>query len=340
MSRDLFPIVEDGKLAYIKKDGSLVLETSFEEGGAFREGLAYFGLHGKLGFMDTSGNSVIPPQFDLPGSFNEGFSVAGVKEIADKPTWKVGVIDRSGMYVIGPEYEAVTPCSHGIVGLHKKIIGETQYVRLSDLHVVCISESPTTNRFSEGLLSISDRETGRWGFRDTSGNWVVKPRYTLTGTFSEGLASADLYKKGKELTGFIDRFGNEVIPFKFSCFRSRFSEGLATFFIEDRRRGDVAGAIDSKGDVVIEPRFESLGDFREGMATYQAFGKDGFGYVNKVGKEVIPARFDVARDFWGGLAWVREWDSNGFSGYINTDGEWVWKVLSSKLKSWPRIGIE
>ena len=340
MSHDLFPIIREGHLAYMGADGQVRLELPFDHGGFFHEGLAYFSLKGKIGFIDIVGNVVIPAQFDLALRFYEGYSVAGIKVKAERTAWKLGVVDRSGKYVIEPQYESITSCSSGIVGVQQFITREVRYLRLPGLEQVCVSEMPMNRRFSDGLLGIPDPKTRKWGFVDTTGKWTVEPSYALTGIFSEGLASADIRKKGKELTGFIDSQGKTVIPFQFRCFRSKFSEGLASFFVEDPQRGDMVGAISKTGEVAIQPRFKLMREFHEGMAVYEPFGTEGYGYIDKTGKEVIPARFDIARDFSGGLAWVREVGDGGFSGYIDKGGEWVWKTPSVKLKDWPLIGVD
>ena len=62
------------------------------------------------------------------------------------------------------------------------------------------------------------------------------------------------------------------------------------------------GFIDKSGKVVIEPQFDDVGAFIEGLAWVKKDGK--WGFIDKSGKVVIEPQFDGAGDFSEGLAWV------------------------------------
>lgn len=67
------------------------------------------------------------------------------------------------------------------------------------------------------------------------------------------------------------------------------------------------GFIDKTGKFVIEPIFESVGDFHNGMAKFQYEGK--WGYINKDGYIVIEPQYDEADGIFSeGLAWVQKGD--------------------------------
>jgi len=60
------------------------------------------------------------------------------------------------------------------------------------------------------------------------------------------------------------------------------------------------GFIDKSGKVVIEPQFDDVGGFCEGLA---AVGKDGkLGFIDKNGKMVIEQKFDWVGDFCEGVS--------------------------------------
>src|SRR5260221_669420 len=65
-------------------------------------------------------------------------------------------------------------------------------------------------------------------------------------------------------------------------------------------KGGKFGFIDKTGKLVIQPKYESAGDFSEGLASVSIEGK--FGYVDANGKEVIPFQFDAASAFSEGFA--------------------------------------
>jgi len=75
--------------------------------------------------------------------------------------------------------------------------------------------------FSDGLAAAKGK-SGRWGFIDRTGKFVIPERFEQAGTFSEGLARVSI----ESLWGYIDRKGKFVIPAKYHKARD-FWEGLA-----------------------------------------------------------------------------------------------------------------
>ena len=62
------------------------------------------------------------------------------------------------------------------------------------------------------------------------------------------------------------------------------------------------GYIDRTGKVVIEPQFEEVKEFSEGMAAVRI--KDKWGYIDSTGKIAVEPKFKVVREFSEGLATV------------------------------------
>jgi hypothetical protein len=62
------------------------------------------------------------------------------------------------------------------------------------------------------------------------------------------------------------------------------------------------GFINLKGKVVIEPQFQAVGHFVDGLAPARIGGT--YGYIDKTGKFVIPDVYDYAEDFSGGYGIV------------------------------------
>jgi len=89
------------------------------------------------------------------------------------------------------------------------------------------------------------------------------------------------------------------------------------------------GFIDSSGKIAIEPTFDYVESFSEGLAPFKQIinGKDKFGYINPKGEIIIPAKFEDAREFSEGLAVVR---INGKDGYINATGEFIIEPIFEK----------
>ena len=84
------------------------------------------------------------------------------------------------------------------------------------------------------------------------------------------------------------------------------------------RRGKKWGYMNRVGKIIIDPQFDSVGDFFHGLARVRKNGK--WGYINEKGEEAIQLQFDDALDFLGELAPARlgrKW------GYIDLNGNWV-----------------
>jgi hypothetical protein len=118
---------------YIDKTGKLTINPQFDVAFPFSdEGLAMVGLGGKVGYIDKSGKYVVNPQFDFQklgpgewgseawqllflftpdigrGSFSDGLTPARAAE------GKVGYVDKTGKFVINPQFDLALPFYGGM----------------------------------------------------------------------------------------------------------------------------------------------------------------------------------------------------------------------------------
>lgn len=116
--------------------------------------------------------------------------------------------------------------------------------------------------------------------------------------------------------GFMDRRGRIAIQPLFDRVRL-FSEGMAVVAI-----GGKYGYIDTRGSVIVPPKFEDAASFSEWLAAVEVGKK--WGYVDKSGRLVIEPRLGSelggGGSFSEGLAPVL---FNGKMGYINHSGHFV-----------------
>ncbi len=91
-----------------------------------------------------------------------------------------------------------------------------------------------------------------------------------------------------------------------------FKEGLAPVML-----GGKYGYIDKDGTCAIPYKFESASVFNEGLARVSLNGR--YGYIDRAGQQAIPYKFTAAGDFIDGLAEVVFADKDGF---IDKTGEW------------------
>jgi hypothetical protein len=164
-----------------------------------------------------------------------------------------------------------------------------------------------------------------YGLIDKSGKVLVEPRFIDDLFFSFNEGLAPCREyKGNDKYGYINKKGQFAINPQFD-YVFNFSEGVAKV-----RNGKNFGFIDKKGTVVKKPEniiVVSEG-FKEGMAGVNINGK--YGFINRWGKVVIKPEFDSVQDFSEGLAVV---SINGKSGFINKAGETVIKTDYDSAKN-------
>lgn len=88
------------------------------------------------------------------------------------------------------------------------------------------------------------------------------------------------------------------------------------------------GFVDTNGNIVIEPRFYSVGDFSEGLCSVMSYnGK--WGFIDKTGKIIINPKFDRVFRFEKGMAVV---SINDKFGVINEKGEIIINPIYDFIK--------
>ncbi len=75
--------------------------------------------------------------------------------------------------------------------------------------------------------------------------------------------------------------------------------------------GDLYGFINSKGTVIVEPKYMLVKEFSEGMAAVILNDQELWGFINHTGKMVIPAKYSEVGNFSEGVALVEQ------------DGKWL-----------------
>jgi hypothetical protein len=186
----------------------------------------------------------------------------------------------------------------GYVDADGKIVVKPQFEEARDFH--------------QGRAAV--KAYGSWDYIDEEGTKTSElrlPGVLPLGDFSDGLAVVDL--GGKK--GYVGLDGKVVVPAQFTD-AAPFAGGLAQVVPEG---SDVAGFIDTKGALVIEPRFTFNGaKFEGGLAAVEETGKALF--IDESGKPAFEGRFDDARNFSESVAAVKQ---NFRWGFIDRGGTFV-----------------
>jgi len=156
-----------------------------------------------------------------------------------------------------------------------------------------------------------------FGFIDTTTKSIIPITFDAVSVFSEGLSVVNkndsVFFINKENVNPFDQFfadayvfNNGIAAVKHGnkwCFINRQGQIISPIYDEINEISDnfytvklngKYGALNNFGQVIIEPKFEQLGDFKNGFAYYRSENKSGFvskdGYVHK-------AEFDWLSDF-------------------------------------------
>ena len=183
---------------YADLNGNIVIPQKFDTVYPFSEGLALVITESKTdgsttpvkkaGFIDKTGNYVIEPKFDYQilfdhstyqnfnsiNSFSDGVAMIGIRD--ENGNAKCGYIDKTGEYIIEPQFEAA-------------------------------------NDFKNGIASV--KKDGKWGYINKQGEAILpieyEAAYGTDGTyFTVGKTVGETVKYGV-----VDADGTTVLPFIF-----------------------------------------------------------------------------------------------------------------------------
>jgi len=145
--------------------------------GTFHDGLAR-AKNQRIGFVDTRGKLVVPQVYKDSHDFSQGRAA-----VCDKDR-KWGFIDTTGKVVVPLKFHDAGTFSGGYCFVIQQD-GMAGYVGLNGKDLL-LGKIHDGGPFAEGLAPVSIKE--KWGFVDTTGNFVVKPKYDFVGAFGDGLA--------------------------------------------------------------------------------------------------------------------------------------------------------
>lgn len=219
-----------------------------------------------------------------------------------------GFINEKGKFVINPQFDDAEQFHDGLALVETD--GNSGFINKKGKYVIGPLECEDALSFSEGLTFVSPYDSGPVCY-DTKGNVKFElSEVAKVYSFNEGMARI-VDVEGNY--GFIDKNGTVIVNPQFKDAED-FSEGLAA--VEDNGNW---GYIDKKGNYVINPQFDNAVVFSEGLAAFKS-GKT-YGFVNKKGEIVINPQFMMAGDFKNGLAVVVS--KNEKCGFINKKGKYV-----------------
>ena len=146
----------------------------------------------------------------------------------------------------------------------------------------------------------------------------ITPRYNEA-TFNTDLnGNSIIVVRTDNEQGYYDMEG-KYISFPKKCYNKNFFEGITDFFENGK-----FGFMDITGTVIIEPQYDNVGQFSEGLASVRADWNEGSGYIDTTGQYVIEPIYLAAGRFSENVAPVKvKIQGKEKWGYINKKGDFV-----------------
>jgi hypothetical protein len=231
----------DGHRGYIDHTGKLVIPLRFRSGSEFSEGLAAVeNNRRKWGYINRQGKWVIQPQFDQAQNFRKDWATV-------KVGWYEGVIDKSGKFVIPPNFVLIGRFEGELACARPKDSQQWGLINRSGTLVVS-PKLDWCDGFHNGFARV--QVGGKWGYINAVGDIVVTPKFDEAGRFDEDVAPVKVGNKW----GVINLKGDFVIEPQY-LWASGFVMGLAVAEIADRMI-----YIDHGGNIIQILRFKDADD--------------------------------------------------------------------------------
>lgn len=215
-------------------------------------------------------------------------------------------------------------------GLNKEAITELQN-KLNGLY----SPEKENSFYNSDVLVKAKDFTGKYGYIDSTGKFVIEAKYDTAEEFADGMAWVRI--NGKSF--FINRKGEAAIQFKPEQkieVKSSFNSGLALcevdgsdthergyIYIDKKGTEKIFLPINGKFSVTFEPE-----GFSEGYAAVRDSDAHLYGYIDTDGKWLVKPTFYKAFAFHNKMAIVQYPNSKVF-GYINVSGKPAFKPAAS-----------
>lgn len=266
-----FPYVKYGFVNYA---GFYIAKLIFDDAKPFSEGLAAVKIENdenfkEWGYMDKEGKKAIDFQYHDAFSFHEGYAKVMVNG-------KFGYINKTGGYVLIPEYDGAENISIGFALVYKL----NEYEEKEWFFININGEVLTDKRFKDAkpftnkYAPVQDFETEKYGYINLDSEIEIDFKFEKAEQFNERLAGV----KSDSLWGFINYSGRYIIEPQYDEVR-KFHEGLAAV-----RRDSLWTYVDAKGNHIADFEFDRVFDFRFGSGRVEKGEK--IGYINKKGEYI------------------------------------------------------
>ena len=235
----------------------------------------------KWGYINRTGEFVIKPIYNWARQFQgNGLAVITINDL-------LGIIDKSGKYVVEPKYQSIQDFSEGVA----VVVSDKGFMVIDETGKELTSEIYNyIGNFQEVKAVISIVNTDeRWlyGYINTKGNIVILAKYEIAGNFKNGKAVVKIQSGDYAI---INGDGDILQKFKY-IFVGDIGDGLLSFKENEK---DKFGYIDETGIVVITPQFTSAETFKSERAIVNTSDSyiNKYGIIDKSGSFIVSPKYN------------------------------------------------
>ena len=242
----------------------------------FTEEMAPFkGKNDRFGFVNTKGQIVVPATFLSVGYFSNGLAWAKTSALT------IGFIDKSGNWVLNPQFESAKEFDPESGFALVKSTGEWKLIDRTGKALV-VSGDTGYGEFYEGVCNA--KKGAKVGLINTNGEWIVAAHYDKIQRMQNGYANV----RNIEFWGVIDNTGKVIIPVKYENINPNDNGIFAV------KRDKLWGLMDRSGSLVTNFEYTAIRDFKNGFAAVKVGNK--WGMINSTGQQILPFQFERVED--------------------------------------------
>ena len=169
-------------------------------------------------------------------------------------------------------------------------------------------------RRDQPVLAVRSEANRKYGFINRFNEMIIEPQFDWAEDFEHGLAVV----KQDETLSIIDEKGKTKCKLPAGVDEVQVgTDGMIWF---NNSRKTKWGLMNSEGKVIVEPKYDEVMPFADGMAAvnlgatwargFQSGGK--WGFINKSGELIIPIRYMLVSSFSEGVAHVMDDNASSF----------------------------
>ena len=252
----------------------------------YKEGKAY-------GYMHADGSLGIAPQWEDAYPFINGITKVGKTQADGRLLY--GIIDKCGEYVIAPEYYKIEKehYSHGdgeYYCLYNDELGLEGIFDVDERRMIVFSEPYCDFIIRQSGQYIAVKSKEKWGYVDQSGKVVIPCKFDEAYGFVNGYGFVATYHEDIDRIEYalINGCGDKLV----------FSEQVEAygdvqngrFIIRTTDSSTKYGVSDTSCNIVVEPQYDWISDFKNGIAVVSHNKR--YGCILEDGVLLLPIVFD------------------------------------------------